>query len=291
MITSFIQLGALIIFLLVLLRETKRDRLKERHLFDAFASLRKEICNLSNELVTRVEETAQKIFETLYSNLSNDSYIRHQNLKDGINSVKTDGINNYNSLASALITITEKQIPEIITRLNSFSGLSEMMEGSVMQIQRRLDFIEDQSIPNINVLLNRLDTTLSSIEEPLLESIQAQKSIAVKRGQTNSNLYRKLSASQATLVSTRTTLANAMKRIDELKAEKESEAMLSACMLADFVAEISAIRSWIESRGMPMPLLDKHLNSDFKGNIPSVLYHAKLAEKQLHQDLESSCGE
>lgn len=139
-------------------------------------------------------------------------------------------------------------------------------------------------VPSVlNSQLSTLNKRLLSIESVVKIWGKAQTANEIKEGESNRTLRRRLQEKESVLAATRQTLKS---QSDEIKKQKLTVVQTQAAArdaLAETMAEIAESRRFLSDRGLPVALLDKHLNGVFKGSVPSLVYARIKNEEDLRQ--------
>jgi len=259
MITTFIQIIALIVFALALRRAIKRDRISELEFRNY---IRTEIKNSAKVIISEVNgkaslsantllkevlnahrDLANKVNYTINNHSSNLANNLQAELSSLFKSTQKEVILAYDSLSSSLITIAEKQLPEALSQLEA-------------------------------------------LQTPLAKLSEAQTANAIKDGEANRTLRRKLADRSEAITGLNIECTRLSAELKHVQSELSGVKSEASSFIAALVSEVDYIKAWIESKGMPLSQLDKALKQEFKANIPSREYHNLRDAQTLRKNLD-----
>jgi len=210
-----------------------------------------------------------------------------QDLQKYYNALMNKMLDNYCELKNALVSpevLAEHLTNHLYHHFRNLKGAIDLLED--MNENRYLELALNEK--NIKSELADMKTEMGKIIEPVQRMAEIQAKQVIKYGESNRNLYLKLSKNKETI----TTLQKNLEDVTLMLSSKEEELKMiknsvSDC-LAIFVEEIDFMRDWMENRGIPAELLRKELSQHFKQNIPSEEYHKHQDEKVLRKAINPS---
>ncbi len=147
------------------------------------------------------------------------------------------------------------------------------------EIMDRLKYVSGQIESELYTIGNRI----LSLETPIKIWGEAQTQNEIQKGEANRTLRRRIQEKDAVLASTRQTLKTQADKIAEQNAVLADVRSAATSALGFLTDEISAIRAWMDERGIPVTPLDKHLEILFKGKVPSLICKRINNEDALKQ--------
>lgn len=252
MITGIIQILALMVFYLLLRRASKQDLAKELELKD---HIRTEIRNNIERSLNLGVNTCEAHIQDNLSNVERFIGAKINNLglrldetlnplPDLLADTRKDVNFAYDSLSSSLITVAEKQVPELISRLEA-------------------------------------------LQTPLNNLTEAQLANTVKVGEARRTLYNRIKERDTAIANMQQAMETMSKQNKDYEDTLASMKQTASAYLAELNHELSFIRTWMESKGMPVAALDKALTAEFKDQVPSQIYSRVQNEKLLAEAVNS----
>ena len=255
-----IQIFALILMAIVLFRETKRDRINELRkasdLRDLFSSQQKfialQIENALSSIRAQIELTYTERYDELTKTIG---YV-------------TELVEVYTTEDNS----SDERHQELLSKFDSLAASHTSIEAQL------LDYSQN-SLKDLRFIKSMLE----QIQEPIVIWGEAMQKNEIKKGEANRTLRLHLQNKEKALVAARQSLAQDKIRIDALSDEIVQLKSASRDMLLETMKEISEIRAWMESRGIPSAHLDTHLQQAFKSQVPSCIYSTLQNEKLLQE--------
>lgn len=248
MIPSIIQIFVMAIFFFAIFRESKRDRLRDMQTIDDI----RKFFDLQAEDIARQAKQLSSVIKELIEN--NNELIYEQ--------------------AKSTRSFIHIKLEDIIPIL--------------YDIEKNIVVSQDDTNSQFSILNERL----LALETPVKLWGQAATKNEIKKGEANRTLRNKLKLKQQYINDLEQSLNVALASNDELSIQlkrlnSELNQAKSAAhdILDESMKEISLIRSWMDSCGVPCQPLDKLLSQEFKGNIPSLIYSRKKDEHTLLNSL------
>lgn len=256
MITGIIQIFALVVLYLLLRRASKQDLAKELELKD---HIRTEIRNAVTIISNNMERSLNLSINTCEAHIkehidrserfiAGKIYNMRERLDNGLEPLLADTRKDvnfaYDSLSSSLITVAEKQLPELISRLEA-------------------------------------------LQTPLNNLTEAQLANTVKVGEARRTLYNRIKERDTAIANMQQAMETMSKQNKDYEETLASMKQTASAYLADLNHELSFIRTWMESKGMPVAVLDKALTAEFKDQVPSQIYSRVQNEKLLAEAVNS----
>jgi len=255
---QYIQIAILVVLAFLLWRdnriEKRREAEKDRNLASSFNNLRD---SLEEGLKSAVEEIKNPIAYSL------KTYVDRTN-------------NTLDALRQAVASLPSTQsISSILTELHK---LQADMELNYDSLSSTLITVAERQFPSIL-------TELQAIQTPIKLWGEAQANNIIKEGEANRTLRKKLQDKRECI----SRLTDEMFSLNsELKSAQEETAQVKAAAqtyMQQLAAEINTIRTWMDSKGMPLSSLDKALSLEFKNCVPSWEYHKALDQKELQKSV------
>ena len=254
MISTIIQLFAILLLAIVLYRETKRDRLAELR-------RREELQDLFRE--------QEKTFHTKLGSVTSS-------IKAQIELTYTERFDSILKRLEYFGELIEVYVTQDAISMDEFTRLHKCVsDNNTMLSQIRVLIPSIKSIESIESIQSTTDSTHSELIalKPLIQDlIKARTQNTIKEGEANRTLRRRIQEKDAVLASTRQTIKAQELRINEISSQITETRDAAKAALEHAISEINAIRSWMEERGIPTAPLDKHLAIIFKAGVPSAVY-------------------
>lgn len=253
MITGIIQILALVVLYYLLRRASKQDLVKELELKD---HIRTEIKNAVTILSTSFEQALSLSINTCEAHL-----------KQQADENQYWSLQRIDNLGMGLGDIV-KPLPDRLEDLHKDVNLAyDSLSSSLITIAEKQ--------------FQELTSRLTALEAPILNLTETLSTNAVKDGEARRTLHKRIQERDTAISNMQTAMENLSRQNKDYEETLSVMKQTASSFLAELNNELSFIRSWMESKGMPVSALDKALAAEFKGEVPSQIYARAQNEKLL----------
>jgi prefoldin subunit 5 len=219
---------------------------------------------------------------------------KDRNLASSFNNLK-DCLDN--GLRSALFAINSNissnlsDLHKILTFLPSESSISSLLKANLDGVQTKLLATlqaQDAQIQNLASSIPTIESIksiLAPLETPIKLWGEAKTKHVINEGEANRTLRKKLQDKREYITEINSQLSTLNSQLKSTRSELSEVKSEAASFMAALVAEVDFMRSWLDSKGMPLSALDKALDMEFKAQIPSREYHKVKSQNDLQKSL------
>lgn len=204
---------------------------------------------------------------------------KDRNLASSFNNLRDCLAEGLKSAVDEIKHQTAYALTNCVDRTNNTLGAIRQAVASLPSTQSISSILSTSSISSIPSIL----TELKSLQTPLKQLGEAQANNVIKEGEANRTLRKKLQDQREYITKINTQLTSLISQVDSAQEETSQVKAAARQAIEQFNVEITAIRTWMDSKGMPLASLDKALGLEFKNCVPSWEYQKTLAQKELQE--------
>lgn len=269
---KYLQIAILVILAVLLWRdnrlEKRREAQKDRNLASSFDNLKDCLDSALKSALSAIKAQIELTYSERYAFISS-ALIELNNSIGALPSIQ--------SLQAAQDSLQTKLLATLQALDNSLdSRLTAMIQTQDAQIQNLAS-----SIPS----LSSIKSILAPLETPIKLWGEAQTKHVINEGEANRTLRKKLQDKREYIANINSQLNTLSSKLQSTRSELSEVKSEAASFMAALVAEVDFMRSWLDSKGMPLSALDKSLYIEFKAQVPSREYHKVQNEKNLQKTL------